>query len=91
MTPQAQVPGLVADYFGDSARDEHPVITQAFTPGKGWVRYPIRKRVSVSWLRKLQGESVTAVQIECGGRKADFEIAQVVRHAQRPLFGGRVI
>lgn len=88
---QAQVPGLVADYFGAAARAEHPVIAGVFTPGKGWKRPPANHRVSMSWLRKLRGEGVTSVALDCGGRTADFTIAEVVRHAARPLLGGRVI
>lgn len=91
MTHQAQVPGLIADYFGEAARDEHPVIAEQFTPGKGWKRSPIRKRVSVSWLRKIKREGVTSVAVTCAGRRADFTIAEVIRHAERPLLGGRVI
>lgn len=91
MNRQAQVPGKIADYFGTAARTEHPVIAEAFAPGTGWTRYPIRKRVSLSWLRKMRREGVTSVAIACQGRLADFTIAEIIRHAERPLLGGRVI
>jgi hypothetical protein len=87
----AQVPGIVADYFGQAAREQHPTIAQTFTPGRGWVRTPQRKRVSVAWLRKIRHEGVTNVALDCAGRTADFTIAEILRHADRPLLGGRAI
>jgi hypothetical protein len=89
---QAQVPGFIRDYFGSEAvRADHPAIVQCFTPGVGWTRHPIRKRVSLTWLRKLAREGVTDVSVRCGARTADFTIREVVAYANRPLLGGRVI
>jgi hypothetical protein len=88
---QAQVPPAVAAYFGTdaygfplgegiAANRRHPIIVQHFTPEKGWKRHPIRKRVSVSWLRKLRAEGVTDVALSSGGRTADFRVAELLRH-----------
>jgi hypothetical protein len=78
---QAQVPRVVADYFGGMVdRGRHPVIVEAFIPGKGWRRHrSFRKRVSVSWARKLRAEGVTHVALASGARVADFRIEEVVR------------
>lgn len=90
---QAQVPGLIADYFSRIHPDvtEHPVITAHWTPGKGWRRQTYRKRVSVSWLRKLKAEGVTDIQVSAGGYTPDFSIAEILKHANRKLLGGRAI
>lgn len=89
----AQVPGLIAGYFAahHPATGDHPVITQEFTPGRGWVRQRYRKRVSVAWLRKLRSQGVTAVQVSAGGYNPDFQVDEVIRFASRPLPGGQVI
>lgn len=87
---QAQVPSLVADYFGEAVR-EYPVITGQFTPGRGWVRPPIRKRISLAWLRRIRREGVTGVAVTCGGRSADFTVDEILRRSGRPMLGGRVI
>ena len=80
MTHQATVPARVAAYFGGPFdRDDHPVIAQAFKPGRGWTRYPIRKRVSGSWLRKMRAEGYTEVALACRGRLADFTITEALR------------
>lgn len=94
MTHQSMVPGLVADYFKCGTLPppaEFPVIAQTFRPGRGWTQYPGVKRVSLSWLRKLRREGVTSVAIGYQGRVADFTIAEIARHANRPLFGGSLI
>lgn len=97
MSHQARVPAMVADYFGhDVVRDDHPVIGMTFTPGKGWIRTrSTHKRVSLSWLRKLRAEGVTAVLLDCNGRAADFGVVEIIRHSERlarqPLIGGRLI
>jgi hypothetical protein len=89
----AQVPSLIAEYFAayHPGVSDHPVITQQFTPGRGWARQDFRKRASVSWLRKLKAEGVTSVQVSAGGYSPDFTVDEVIRHASRPLLGGRVI
>lgn len=90
---RAQVPALIAGYFAahHPGVSDHPVITQEFTPGRGWVRQGFRKRVSVSWLRKLKAEGVTSIQVSAGGYSADFTVDEIIRHASRPLAGGRAI
>jgi hypothetical protein len=90
---QAQVPGLVEEYFAakPSGMTDHPLIAGTFTPGRGWQCTGFRKRVSCAWLRKLKARGVTSVSLTCGGYQADFTIAEIIRHAERPLFGGRVI
>lgn len=92
---QAQVPGLIEEYFSAKpfGMTEHPRIVQEFAPGAGWKSggFIRGKRVSCSWLRKLKKQGVTAVSLACGGYQADFTIAEILRHAQRPLLGGSLI
>lgn len=89
---QSQVPAFVAEYFGSEAvSEQHPTIVQAFKTGSGWKRYPVTKKVSVAWLRKMKREGYTTVALKCGSREADFQIREVLGYAERPLFGGRVI
>jgi len=94
MSHQSQVPGLVADYFKCGTQPpfaEYPTIAQTFKPGRGWSTYSGVKRVSLSWLRKLRAEGVTSVALDYQGRVADFTIAEITRHANRPVFGGSLI
>lgn len=79
MSYQAQVPTKVADYFGDKGITVHPIVAEEFRPGRGWVRSPMRKRISRSWARKLRSEGVTAVQLSALGVLADFQIEEVIR------------
>jgi hypothetical protein len=90
---QAQVPGRIAEYFQAHHPDveEHPVITAEYRTGRGWRPQVYRKRVSLSWLRKLKSEGVTAVQVTAGGFSPDFQIDEIIRYANRPLLGGRLI
>lgn len=89
MSHQAQVPRTVADHFGsryDGSYGTHPIIAQAFKPGLGWKRYPIRKRVSCAWLRKMKAAGFTHVGLAINGdghRVADFEIDSVLRIERR--------
>lgn len=75
------IPFPVAQYFGEGS--SHPVIHSTFTPGKGWTLYPMRKRITPSWGRKMKAEGITAValtaQTPTGERTADFRIAEVAR------------
>jgi hypothetical protein len=85
---QAQVPILVAAYFGGHydggfAYTRHPIITQEFHPGRGWVTTNYRKRVSVAWLRKLKAQGVTGVALTCDGRRADFTITEILRASRK--------
>ena len=80
---QSQVPSLVQKYI-DSVTDGstsaiHPLVSQTFIPGRGWKRYPIRKRVSRSWARKAKLEGVTDVQLSWGRHLADFRIKELLR------------
>ncbi len=93
---QAQVPTRVREYFGDATSTEHPRVASVFVPGKGWrSSRSYHKRVTCSWLRKLRAEGVTGVVLSCGGREADFTVAEILsRQAQvnrQPLLGGTVI
>lgn len=88
---QSAVPRLIEDYFrrwvpGYAETVDtrsHPLIVQTFVPGVGWRNYPGRKRVSLSWLRKLrQEEGVTVVAVRSDlapSRVADFAINDVIR------------
>lgn len=81
---QSQVPPTVAAYFKrfgiDTYRTEnHPIITQAYSPGRGWVRYPIRKRVSRAWaIKHLRPEGITSVQLTVGTHHADFQVSELI-------------
>jgi hypothetical protein len=82
----AQVPPMVADYFG--AGSPHPIIVQVFRPGDGvnagWRTTGYRKRVSAACLRKFRrDDGVTHVLLDGGGRRADFSIDEILR-AQVP-------
>lgn len=91
---QAQVPQIVRDYFGPdcTTREGHPIIEQEFRlsnpdralPDLGygrrqWVTTGYRKRVSISWLRKLRAQGVTHVALRHGSRLADFSVAELIR------------
>jgi hypothetical protein len=78
---QATPPAAVERYFGaETVRADHPIIAQQFRPGRGWTRYPIRKRISPAWARKIRrDDGVTAVALACAGRLADFQIEELTR------------
>ncbi len=38
-----------------------------------------RKRITVSWARKLRAAGITTVALLCGGRLADFTITEILR------------
>jgi hypothetical protein len=85
---QAREPQAVAEHFNrygyigwpdQGGRRDHALIHSTFTPGKGWKRYPIRKRISRSWARKLRQEGVTTVSLVSAGREADFRIAELAK------------
>jgi hypothetical protein len=90
---QATIPRIVADYAREHApHAEHPIVVDEFRPSTGWKRQTFRKRVSVSWLRKLKAEGVTHVGLSMEpvdrpsnyrGRVADFEVAAVIRGGVR--------
>ena len=78
MKHQAQIPPVVLRYFGPNT--EHPIIEQVFTPGKGWKRYPIRKRISRAWVhRHLRPEGVEKVALRANGRLADFHVKELMQ------------
>lgn len=37
-----------------------------------------RKRITMSWARKLRASGVTAVALLCGGRLADFTVGEIL-------------
>jgi phage tail sheath gpL-like len=81
---QATEPAIVAAYFNRFAGTDrdHAVIDKVFIPGRGWLRYPIRKRISSSWARKhLSREGVTSVALSSGGHVADFTLAELTTRA----------
>jgi hypothetical protein len=84
---QIQPIPMVSRYFGTYGVPgaEIPVIAQSFTPGKGWSRYPFRKRVSRAWLRKMKAEGVTSVALALNGRLADFRIAELLNSTPAPV------
>lgn len=81
------VPAVIADYFGDTS--DTAVITGAFRPEDGWA--DLGGAATYDTLRGMHALGYTAVAVTAAGRTADFTIAEVLRFAQRPVFGGRVI
>lgn len=81
---QAIVPEVARAYFERyvpyGGRPDHPVIIQEFRPGRGWITTGFRKRVSGAWLRKLRREGVTHVALAAQGRRADFTVAELLKH-----------
>lgn len=80
-THQATVPQKIADYFGIPRNPawydgRHPTIESTFVPGRGWRRYPIRKRISGNAVRQLRAEGVTHIAVKYGERVADFTIKE---------------
>lgn len=87
---QAQVPTVVADYCRKFVGPdyEHPVVVQVFKPGVGWRTTNYAKRVSVSWVRKLKTEGVTAVAVspipqrkrwDRSDRTIDFTVKEILK------------
>ena len=64
------VPPVVARYFAGVGRGR-PVVRQVFAQGQGWLSAGPGQRCDAAWLRTLP-DNVTAVQVEAGGRAADF-------------------
>jgi hypothetical protein len=84
-------PALIAEHFGT---DTAPVLVQSFVPRQGWQEH--NRRQSLTWdaVRNLRRRGVTAVAVaipSAPNQVADFTITELVKHADRPLFGGRVI
>ncbi|TDC59554.1 hypothetical protein E1258_17640 [Micromonospora sp. KC207] len=75
-------PPAVSRYFmPDGKATAEPVtIAEEFTPGKGWLRPKWRKSITQTYARKLRHQGVTAVQLEYGGRRADFQITELTPH-----------
>lgn len=73
----SETPRVVADYFGEAARTNHPIIRQIFYPEKGWRRMRMNKRITASYARSLKKEGATAVMVAIGARAADFRIAEL--------------
>jgi|GEM_PF-2558224 len=75
----AQQPAAVDAYFGAATTyHDHAIVAATFTPSEGWVRYPIRKRISPSWARQAKKDGVTAVAVTRHERTADFQINELL-------------
>lgn len=84
---QSSIPPLAYRYFSTipdvlPGYSEPVLISQTFTTERGWKRYPVRKRVSLSELRKLRKAGATHVQLSCHGRSPDFAIADLLKSAR---------
>ncbi len=82
MTHRSTTPAIASRYFDHAGAElgNRIIIKSVFYPNRGWKRHPlIRKRVSISELRRLRGESATHVQLSCKGREADFSINELLR------------
>lgn len=77
---RAKVPPYAERYFMSFGHGMpmHPVITQAFDPRRGWQQYPIRKRVSATWLRKMRQDGFTAVRLVMESHASDFSISELL-------------
>ena len=91
-----QIAAKVAEYFGtspdvsESAREEHPVIVGYYHPHRGW-RAANGRPATVAQVRAYQRTGCTSVEIYFNGRSADFTTDEIIRYAERPLLGGRLI
>ena len=71
---------VVAAYAASCDGITEPVVVAHFTPGQGWRRHGWRKRISMSYARRLKGEGVTDVGLDMGGnRVADFRVDELLR------------
>ena len=75
----ASVAPIVAEYFRRRGNFDHPIIAQVFTPGSGWKRHPLKKRLSYNEVRKLRAAGATHLCLEAGGQVADFTCYELVR------------
>jgi hypothetical protein len=73
----AIVPAVAETYFVSRGIFTHPVIVQAFHPRRGWITYPIRKRISQREARQLRREGYTDISLRAGGRTADFRLQEL--------------
>jgi hypothetical protein len=81
MTHQSAAPEIAQRYFDHTSTvyGDRIIIKSVFYPDRGWKRHPlIRKRVSISELRRLRGEGATHVQLSYQGREADFAIRELL-------------
>lgn len=84
---QSQIPPIAWRYFHAhplikaslAPAHPHPLVSAVFSASTGWKRYPGRKRVTASWLRKLAREGYTDVTLSSLGVSADFRIAELLR------------
>lgn len=88
-----RVPAAVRGYYG---RDVHAIIVQQFPRRRmngsvGWVSTSYRKRVSVSWARKLLREGVTHVALvpvdDPRRAPADFSLEEIIRGGSESVGG----
>ena len=89
MSNSMKTPPAAAAYFGQHPllaagptlghREAHPVIVAAYTPQKGWKRYGYNKRISGAWARKMRSEGITAVTLQVGEVRADFQVKELTR------------
>lgn len=66
---------VVTKYFGPEAAT--PIVSAVYRPGLGWSRTGWNKRVSRSWVVKLQKAGITHVGLEADGRSADFTVKEL--------------
>jgi hypothetical protein len=79
---QSTAPEIASRYFdrAGTALGDRIIVKSVFYPNRGWKRHPLlRKRVSITELRRLRGEGITHVQLSCKGREADFSIGELLR------------
>jgi hypothetical protein len=71
---------VVERFVRDHGRETiTPVVSQHFKPSDGWRLHGWRKRISISYARRLRREGVTCVGLEVApGRIADFRIEELL-------------
>jgi hypothetical protein len=63
-----------------------PVLREVFLAGTGWRRLDGKQRVSLSKVRALKREGVTAIGVEISpGRVADFRVDELLRRPRQPM------
>lgn len=78
---RSTTPDLALDYFHHAGMTygDKIVIKSVFYQDRGWNHHPVlRKRVSVSELRRLRGVGASHVQLAFEGREADFSISELL-------------
>lgn len=92
-----EIADMIASYFAEHGEDNEDIqaatVDQAWFTRRGWVskRNDDFARATVYNIRRMHRSGAITVAVKCGDRIADFDIAAIIKHAERPLFGGRIV